>query len=346
MNEDTQKPAGILGRDIRRTNTPLFVRKIPLRLVSVFSGNLATCLSAGVAIPTALRTAGRTFSNVELKTLIEDAADRTEKGTAFSEAIEPLRRRLPKYFLPAVQCGEQSGRLDETLRYLERHCAMLAEPERKIRNTWLVPLVIFALGWIVGLIVRFLFSPASALLAYVVRAVFTYGGIVVLGLFLYSTPQGRLLVDRVKLQIPLFGRVSRDLAINRFFHVFNLLYATGGKRVEEMIEMACQTVANAAVRRDLMAAATVITEGGSISDGFAKPEMIEQEHKEMIMVGEEAGRLEEAFDRISQATAEAVEHRLNIFNQLFYRIFMPLMMLSLVITIVSLVRVLVLNWLQ
>lgn len=340
MNEDAQKPAGILGCENRPTNVRLFVRKIPLRLVSVFAGNLATCLSAGVAIPAALRTAGRAFSNVELRNLIEDAADRTEKGTAFSEAIEPLRPRLPKYFLPAVQCGERSGKLDETLRYLDRHCAMLAEPERKIRNTWLVPLAIFALGWVVGLIARFLLSSPSAFVGYVASALFTYGGIVVLCLFVYSTPQGRMLVDRYRLYIPLIGPVARNLAINRFFHVFNLLYATGGMRVEEMIEKACQTVANVAVRRDLMTAATVIKRGGSISDGFTKPEMIDEDHKSMVTVGEESGRLEEAFDMISRVTAEAVEHRLNIFNQLFYRLFMPFIVLSLVFTIISLVRVL------
>ena len=344
MNDNQRKPTGIIGTYSRRTGTPAFVRKIPLKLVSVFAGNLATCLSAGVSIPTALRTAAKAFSNVELKNLIEDAADQTEAGVEFSEALKPIEPRLPDYFLPALRCGDQCGRLDETLRYLERQCAMLAEPARKIRNAWLGPLVIFALGWVVGLIARFLLSPAIVFLGYVARGVFMYGGIVVLFLFVYSTPQGRMLVDRIKLSIPLFGPVAQDLAINRFFHIFNLLYATGGMRVEEMIELSCQSVANVAIRHDLMTAATVIKEGGSISDGFTKPEMIAEEHKTMITVGEESGKLEGAFDWISRITAEAVDRRLNIFNQIYRRVFMPLIAIPMVITIVSLVRVFMANW--
>ncbi|MBC8871829.1 MAG: type II secretion system F family protein [Planctomycetes bacterium] len=344
MNDNQQKPTGILGSYNRRTGMPTFVRKIPLKPVSVFAGNLATCISTGVPIPTALRTAAKAFSNVELKNLIEEAADQTEAGVEFSEALKPIEPRLPDYFLPALRCGDQCGRLDETLRYLERQCAMLAEPARKIRNAWLGPLVVFALGWVVGLLARFLLSPAIASIGYVARGIFIYGGIVVLFLFVYSTPQGRMLVDRIKLTIPLFGPVGQDLAINRFFHVFNLLYATGGMRVEAMIELSCQTVANIAVRHDLMTAADVIKQGGSISDGFAKPEMIAEEHKTMISVGEESGKLEEAFDWISRITAEAVDRRLNIFNQIYRRIFLPLIAIPMVITVVSLVRVIMANW--
>jgi type IV pilus assembly protein PilC len=329
-----------LERNSRRTSSFTFVRKIPLERVSVFAGNLATCLSAGIAIPKALRTGARTFSRGDLKDLIEDAADRVEAGMEFAEALEPIEPRLPAYFLPVVRCGEQSGLLDEALRYLERHCAMLAEPARKLRNTWLCPLVIFVIGWVVGLIARLFFASPIDFLGFLVRSVFTYGGIVILLLFVYSTPQGRVFLDRIKLSIPLFGPVERDTAINRFFHVLNLLYSTGGMRVEAMIELAAATVANSVVRRDLLRSAEVIEKGGSISDAFAKPEMVADEHKAIIQVGEESGSLEAAFDTVSRVTAEAVDWRLTVFKQLFYRLFMPPIVLSIVITLASLVRTL------
>jgi len=331
----------VFERNTRRTDTPAFVRKIPLEHVSVFAGNLATCLSAGVAIPKALRTGARIFSHGELKGLIEDAADRVEAGMEFTEALEPIEPRLPGYFLPVVRCGERSGQLDEALRYLERHCRLLAEPARKLRNTWLCPLVIFVLGWVVGLIARLFTASPIAFLGYVVRSVFTYGGIVVLLLFVYSTPQGRMLLDRIKLSIPLFGPVERDTAINRFFHVFNLLYSTGGMRVEAMIELAAQTIGNSVVRQDLLRSVEVIENGGSISDAFAKPEMVAEEHKAIIQVGEESGSLEVAFQTISRVTAEAVDWRLTVFKQLFYRLFMPPIVLSIVITLASLARTLI-----
>jgi len=337
--ETSTKPMAF-EHDNRRTNSPILFRKIPLERVSVFAGNLATCLSAGVVIPKALRTGARTFSHGEWKSLIEDAADQVETGVEFAEALELIEPRLPKFFLPVVRCGERSGRLDESLRYLERHCALLAEPARKMRNTWLCPLVILVLGWVVGMIARLFSASPIELLGFVIQSVFAYGGIVVLVLFAYSTPQGRSFLERLKLSIPLFGPIERDTAINRFFHVLNLLYSTGGMRVEAMIELAVQTVGNSVVRKDLLRSTEVIEKGGSISDAFAKPDMVAEEHKAIIQVGEESGSLEVAFDTISRVTAEAVDWRLTVFKQLFYRLFMPPVVLSIVITLASLVRTL------
>jgi MSHA biogenesis protein MshG len=342
MNGDLQSPAA-MRRDGKSPPTiawpvQMQMQKIPLERLSLWAGNLATCVSSGVDLPRALRASSRSLFGA-LPELVEAVAERVEAGSELSEALQPAAAHFPAFFLPVLQCGEQTGRLDETLRYLERHCKLLAEPARKVRNAWLYPLMIFALGWIIQLLAQLAASPPLALW-FLLRSAVLYGGVVVLAVGLYRTPTGRLLVDRGRLRIPLLGSVERDLGINRFFHVFDLLYSTGGMRVEQMLRGACRAVTNAALKQDLLQAASAIERGETVSQALAHAEMIHPDYKALIQVGDESGSLEEAFARIAALTAEALDTRLTIFNQLFYRLILAPVVLALAVTATSLIRTL------
>ena len=62
------------------------------------------------------------------------------------EALATEPAPWPRFYLPILAAGEQAGRTDESLRFLERHCKLLAGPAHAVRNAWLFPLVILLLG--------------------------------------------------------------------------------------------------------------------------------------------------------------------------------------------------------
>jgi type II secretory pathway component PulF len=137
--------------------------------------------------------------------------------------------------------------------------------------------------------------------------------------------------------LPIIGLVERELAVNRFFHSFNMLYATGGMRVEAMIRLASQAVGNLVIRKDLVRAAGVIEAGGTISDAFAAPKTVTPDRHATIVAGEEGGKLEDAFNTISRATAESVQYRLKTFNEISYRIVAAAVVFSIAATVMGLV---------
>ena len=100
-------------------------RKLTLEQLSLFSGNLATCVAAGLDIPRSLTTCQRSAPSPLLREILTAAAKQAAAGKSLFEALKPHARSFPAFFLPAVRCGEESGRLDETLRYLESHCRLL-----------------------------------------------------------------------------------------------------------------------------------------------------------------------------------------------------------------------------
>ncbi len=290
-------------------------------------------------MPASLRTSQSSAADSSLREIALAAADRAATGMELTAALEPWADRFPTFFLPVLRCGEQSGRADQTLRYLERHCGLLVEPARIMRNTWLVPLCILLAGAAASAMIYLVFAPLSVTFGYITRTATFYGTIAVVVAVAHYVPQIRAVVDQLKLVIPMIGPAERELAMNRFFHAMNLLYSTGGRRVEQMIRLAADSAGNAVLRRDLLRAAAVIESGGTIHEAFSAPVMIPFDYKGIILAGDEAGKLDAAFETVCRLTSEGVARHLLAFQKIFFRVVAASVIFSMAGTILSLMAI-------
>ena len=314
----------------------LLARPIPLERLAQFCMNLGVCLRAGMDVPASLKTCTRSSVDSELGQIIERAAERTAAGMSLADALEDERQRFPAFFLPVLRCGEQSGREEETLAYLERHCRLLVEPARAMRNTWLAPLAIMLVGTAVCAAAHLMLASLGDALAYLAQAAKFYGTVAaILAIFVW-VPQAKWIADALKLLLPAIGQAERELAMSRFFHAMNLLYSTGGQGVERMIRLAAESADNSILRWDYLRAAAAIERGDTISEAFSVPRTIPADVKAMIDVGDEAGKLEDAFDAVSRTLDESVRRRLLVFQQFFFRAVALAVVFSMSMTLVSL----------
>ena len=150
-------------------------------------------------------------------------------------------------------------------------------------------------------------------------------------------PFFRPLVDPLKLLVPIVGAAERELAVNRFFCVLAMVYATGGQRVESMIRLASRTVANVAIRRDLLRAARSIELGASIPQAFRQTTTLRQEEQDLIAGGDLSGTLGLSFGRISSMAGESLKVRLELFTYVAVRVTMAVVVYSIAFTVLSLV---------
>ncbi len=308
----------------------------PYEKLARFAGDLATCLSAGLGVPKSLKMATRVLANTRLAPAMEVALERVTEGTELAEALGDAQRLLPAFFVPVVRAGEQAGRLAESLRYLEHHCKAIAGPARAVRNTWLIPLGLVIAGSAVKLLAHLVFGNWDELFRFLRGSLVNYALLGAVAWILFASPF-RLLFDHVKLVLPWVGAAERDLAVNRFFQVFAMLYAAAGHRVEEMIRFAAKAVTNIALRRDLLAAATEIERGSTIADAFEVPVQLSREQKDSIAVGELAGKLDEASERISNQAGDSLIVRLTLVNRFLFRLTMFVVICSVVQTLYYLV---------
>jgi type II secretory pathway component PulF len=314
----------------------VLTRTVPFDQLSVFVGNLATCLEAGLGIPESMETSTRSSPSLFLRELGQAAAERVRCGQALSESLAPAGPRFPAFFLPVIQCGERSGRLGEALRYLQDHCRLLDRPTRVMRSTYLVPLGIFIGSSAICVAAHFMFAPLGHSLIYLVKTIADYVLLALVVMFVLAVPQAKRLWDRLRLALPTIGSAERDISINRFFHALHLLYATGGIRVEEMIRLAAATVDNLAVRADLLRATATIESGGTVAEAFAELDRLTQHERGSIATGDMSGKLEEVFAMLCRQAGESAEHHLRLFQAMFFRVVVAVATLAIVTTIMSL----------
>lgn len=307
----------------------------PLRYdqIANFAGNLSTCLAAGVEWNKAVRTSSGALAKSQPG--FRAVLDRIDHGDSLSEALRSIERRLPPFVIPVIECGERTGRLDEVLRFLAEHCRMLHRPSEAIRNAWLLPLGIFFGGKVLAVVLLFLFGSWSNLLAATGDLITSVGSLAALLILIVATPI-KLVFDQIKLLLPVVRSVERELAMNRFLHVFSMLYGAGGQRVEKMIRHASKTISNDWLRRDILHAAVSIEQGATITEAFDRTTTLTRDELSELAVGDQAGRLSETCARVADRLGESASARLTTITRVAVRITMAVATLSLAGTIIPL----------
>ncbi len=152
------KPAGRLKWDTMRLKFPIFGRLNLLVAVARFSRTLATLLASGVQLLPAMEIGKNVLENAKLETVISDAIGSIREGESIAE---PLKRSgaFPPMVTHMIAVGEKSGQLENMLENVCR--AYEADVETKVATltSLLEPIMIMALGGVVGFIVMAILMP-------------------------------------------------------------------------------------------------------------------------------------------------------------------------------------------
>ena len=147
----------------------IFMDKVKLRLpiigqliinieISRFGRLLGTLLMSGVPILQALKIAADTSGNYIFASAIAEVGQSIEKGSNVYDSMEQ-HDVFPKILTRMVNVGEESGQLDKILLQVSDEYEEEAEDSITGLTSLLEPLLIVAMGIIVGFIVVALFFP-------------------------------------------------------------------------------------------------------------------------------------------------------------------------------------------
>jgi len=123
-----------------------------------------------------------------------------------------------------------------------------------------------------------------------------------------KTPQGRLQWDRLKLRLPIVGRILHETLLGRFANAFGMTLRSGVPLLQA-ITVVSQAVDNAWVERHILQMRGGIELGESLTRTAAETEMFTPLVLQMIAVGEETGAVDEgeetgAVDEMLENVAE------------------------------------------
>ena len=287
----------------------------------LFNQQLAALLRAGIPILQAISMLRRRATSVRLRAVLESVEEAIRGGAALSQAFAAQGAIFPRIYTASILAGERSGALDEVLsryvNYMRRSVAL----RRKIRGALAYPLFLLlaSLGMVVFLVVYVvprmseLFAGFGGNLPLVTQIVLTISGwltgnifwlapllvVGAVGLGIWSrTPGGRLTIDRLKLKIPIAGKLLVQLSVAQAARSLATLLA-GGITLVESWEIAAESITNLELRRRSSAILPLIREGRSFTESLEAAGWLPALAIDMIGIGERSGSLREMLDEVA-----------------------------------------------
>lgn len=294
----------------------------PLRLgdgvLSLVSSQFSIMLRAGIPVGRTVSIIASQTSDRLMKRILSETAEDVSAGYSLAGSLEKNGRKLPAAFIETVRAGEESGSLALCFERLGKYYSDLNKVKKKVRSATAYPIAVLLLALVAVITVMVVLIPAmSGLYAdmgrelpWATRALirasefFTgYWQYVLVGAaaavtaycLAVRTPSGELFADRMKLRLPLIGRLYILNCACRFADTVSMLLASG-LSVSRVIYSAAKASDNKAVGAALERASAEIENGKGFSDalrgcGYFPPMLLE-----MISVGEESGSLAETME--------------------------------------------------
>jgi len=234
----------------RKTGRKRRQGKVKSQDLVVFTRQLATMMDAGLPLVQTLTALEEQTDNPIFKPVLRTVTTRVEQGQSFSEALNEHPKVFTKLYVSMVEAGETGGLLSEILDRLACYLESTARLKKKVKSAMSYPVIVcfialsIALFLIVKVIPIFagiykdfgakLPTPTQILIdisdiirAYFVIAIIAAGGIA-FGLMKFKrTKVGTALWDRIKLRLPVCGKLVHKIAISRFARTFAALLRSG-----------------------------------------------------------------------------------------------------------------------
>lgn len=159
-------PKGRDWWDRKQLTLPVFGELLRMLALARFAKTLATLLSSGVPLLTALDIVKNIVHNSLLARVIEDARDAIREGESIAA---PLKRsgQFPPLVHHMIAIGEKSGQLEEMLRNVAKSYDAQVEMRIGALTSLLEPVMIVAMGVGVAFIVFSILMPIMQLTSFV-----------------------------------------------------------------------------------------------------------------------------------------------------------------------------------
>ena len=290
--------------------------------VAIATRQLASLMGAGLTLAKALHILARQCENPRLARVVASLASSVEGSKSLSEAMSKFPRVFNPQFTSIVRAGEEGGRLSETLAQLADYQEGRLKFREQLRNALVYPtfLCIFGIAVVVILLTfvipQFvsLFSLLGQQLPLPTRAligtasflntwwpVLAIGGIVlVLGFArTVQTRQGRMAWHRMKLELPILGRVFLKSQMAVFGETLSALLRSG-VRIVQALDVAADTVSNVFIAARIRHTAEQVRDGSPLNEAMGKEPVFPVMLVGMTAVGEETGQLEDLLSRAAE----------------------------------------------
>ncbi|HND52430.1 MAG TPA: type II secretion system F family protein [Pirellulaceae bacterium] len=344
------------------TSGMMGAKRVRGQLMAVTYSQLASLLRSGVPLLRSLAVLREQSSHPVLKEVLSDIHSRVEDGTPFGEALARYPGTFSEMAVNMVRAGAEGGFLEDALERVAQFTEQQEDLKGRTMGALAYPVFLGTVGTAVvsGLMIFFVPKFASLFenlrqrgelpaltewLLWLSDTIRGWGWLVAIVaafgiLWIRSwiqTDEGAQWSARIRLRLPMIGRIYQNLAVARFCRVLGTLLKNGVP-ILKSLEISREAAGNRILSQAIAKASENISAGQSLAGPLANCGYFPRTVVEMIAVAEESNSL----DKVLVEIADGLEKRTFRQLDLFVRLLEPIMLLVLAVVVLLVVIALLL----
>jgi len=315
----------------------LFAEKIQQTDIMMFSRQMYSLLKAGIPIMRALAGLKLSTENKALAKVIGDLHKSLDAGHELSVAMRDHPKVFSSFYVSMMRVGEGTGMLETVFLGMFHHLEFEKFMRDKIKSALRYPSFVMTAMFIAIVIVNIFVIPAFAKifvrfgqdLPLMTRVLIGFSNFTVnswpiflmllAGLIygvksLLMTKAGRYEWDRLKLKLPIAGKIVRKATLARFARSFALSYKSGVPIVQAM-SLIAETADNDYLADKINQMRLAVERGESVYRAASASGVFTPMVLQMISVGEESGSLDDQMQEIADMYQSDVEYEIKTLGE-------------------------------
>jgi len=327
-----------LSQPVKKPRTLLGGKKVGDKPLTLFTSQLAILQDAGLPIVRCLKILEGQMKVGYFKWVLANVRDEVESGSPLSDAMGKHPGVFDELYVNMVKAGEAGGVLDTILNRLAEFKEKAQRLRKRVVSASVYPIVVLFVATGILMFIMIFVVPkfeevfrqiGKGELPAITQALqklsswligregpFPGAGIVYILLFIVLmivvfrfikiTRAGKQFFDRLKLNLPLLGTLTRKTIVARFSRTFGTLIQSGVP-ILEALNIVRDSIDNVILRNAVTRVHDAIREGENIARPLGESGIFDDIVVNMIDVGEETGELDRMLLKVADTYDEEVD---------------------------------------
>jgi len=266
----------------------------------------------------------KTFAKVLQQTRMD-----VEGGASLADAMRKHPKAFDDLYTNMIAAGEAGGILDTILKRLSVYIEKAVKLKAQVKGAMVYPVAVISIAGIVITVILWKVIPTFAAMFEGLGAelplptrivIFLSNWLVRLLPFLvaggvagsfafkkyYATYNGRRVVDRIVLKMPILGIVMQKIAVARFCRTLATLIASGVP-ILDGLEITARTSGNAIIEDAIMSVRKAVEGGLTLAQPLKESGVFPPMVVQMIGVGEQTGAMDAMLSKIADFYEDEVD---------------------------------------
>ena len=307
----------ISHKDITKEETKNY--KMKLKELANFCREIGTMMNSGLPLIRTVSILASREDNKKLKAIYNDIYVKLQQGQTLSDALKEQGKAFPDILIQMVRSGEASGNMQDTMMVLNNQFTNDNKIKNKVKSAMTYPVILGIVTIVVLLIVYTAVLPSffsmfegmelpliTEINIIISKFIMSYWytlliGILVLILIIVSLlqlPKVKYQFDRLKLKMPIIGKLMKIIYTSRFARTLCSLYSSGISIVNAMV-IVKSTIGNKYIETQFDNSIKAVRNGEALSVAIGMIDGFDIKLTSSVYIGEESGNLEDLLSSLA-----------------------------------------------